>query len=215
MKLQKSEFAVLIIIFASFIIASYLYPIMPNMMASHWNYKGEVDDYLPKSFLLFLMPIISVFLFLIFLIIPRIDPLKENIKKFRKQYDRFIILINLFIFYIYILTILWSLGSRFNMILFMLPVLAVIFYYSGVLMEKSERNWFIGIRTPWTLSSEEVWRKTNKLGGKLFKAMGIIILFGIFIPDFAIFVIVIPIILLCIYPVVYSYIEFKKEQSKK
>ncbi len=63
----------------------------------------------------------------------------------------------------------------------MLPAgIGLLFYYIGVLMENAERNWFIGIRTPWTLSSDRVWRQTNRLGGRLFRAAGIAAMLGAF-----------------------------------
>ena len=77
----------MLIILAFFIIAIYLYPQMPDEMASHWNFRGEVDDYLPKFWGLFLMPLIALGLLLLFLLIPKIDPLKANIEKFRKYFD--------------------------------------------------------------------------------------------------------------------------------
>ncbi|MCD6528067.1 SdpI family protein [bacterium] len=102
------------------------------------------------------------------MIIPKIDPLKKNLEKFRNYFERFFILLFLFLFYLYLLTIFWNLGLRFYIGQAMIPALAILFYYCGVLLEKAKRNWFIGIRTPWTLSSDEVWDKTHQLGGRLF-----------------------------------------------
>ena len=78
-------------------------------------------------------------------------------------------------------------------------------------MENSDRNWFIGIRTPWTLSSDRVWKRTNRLGGKLFKIAGIAAIFGAFFPGLAIYFIVVPAIFVAGITVVYSYIEYQKE----
>jgi uncharacterized membrane protein len=184
---------------------------MPEMMASHWNYRGEVDGYMPKFLGLFLMPIISAVLFGFFLLIPRLDPLKENIQKFSKYFDGYILFFELFLFYVYLLTILWSSGVTFNMTVAIMPALGVLFFGMGILIEKAERNWFIGIRTPWTLSSDTVWRKTHRLGGKLFKAVGVISVLGVFLSDFAIFFILTSVLIVSFYLVVYSYVEYKKE----
>jgi len=78
-------------------------------------------------------------------------------------------------------------------------------------MENAKRNWFIGIRTPWTLSSDGVWKKTNLIGGKLFKIAGIIAIIGSFFQDYIIFFIIVPIISIAIFTIVYSYIEYQKE----
>ena len=159
------------------------------------------------------MPIISVGLFLLFMFIPRIDPLKSNIQQFRKHYDGFVVLIMVFLFYIYLLTIFWNSGYRFNMTTFLSPAMAILFYYTGVLIENAKPNWFIGIRTPWTMSSDRVWYKTHKVGGKLFKIAGIVALAAVFFESAAIFFIVVPVIIVSIYTVLYSYIEYQKDNS--
>ncbi len=161
--MKKSTIIILLIILISFTTGIYFYPQMPGNIASHWNAQGEVDGYMSKFWGLFLMPIISLVLFLLFLFIPRIDPLKVNIEKFRKYFDYFMIIFFAFLFYLYLLTIVWNLGARFNMIQFLSPAFGVLFFYCGIMIENAKRNWFIGIRTPWTLSNEEVWNKTHNI----------------------------------------------------
>jgi len=163
------------------------------------------------------MPLMSLGLLLLFLVIPKIDPLKQNIEKFRKYFDMFIVLMLGFLFYVYLLTIFWNLGIRFSMTLLMIPAMAALFYYCGILIENAKRNWFIGIRTPWTLSSEKVWEKTHKLGGKLFKSAGIIILLGLVLKGYVLLSVLFPVIFFIIfvsfYLIVYSYVEYQKEMK--
>lgn len=187
---------------------------MPEKMASHWNAQGKVDGYISKFWGLFLMPFISLGLFLLFIIIPKIDPLKANIEKFRKYFDNFIVIIILFLFYLYLLTIFWNLEFRFNFSQLLVPALGLVFYYCGVLVENAKRNWFIGIRTPWTLSNDKVWEKTHEIGGKLFKVSGAITFLGIIFPDYAILFILIPVIFVAIYTIIYSYFEYQKEINR-
>jgi len=209
--MKKSELIIFIIILLSFAVGIYLYPQMPAKMASHWNIRGEVDGYMSKFWGLFLMPLISVGMFLLFVLIPKIDPLKANIEKFRKYFDGFIVLVMIFLFYIYLLTIFWNIGLRFNMGQLMIPAMAILFYYCGILIENAKRNWSIGIRTPWTLSNEKVWDKTHQLGGKLFKIVGIVAFLGIIFPNYAFFLILFPVIAVSIYTVIYSYFKYRKE----
>jgi uncharacterized membrane protein len=211
--MRRNEIIILAIIILSFVIGVYSYPQMPEKVASHWNAEGQVNGYLSKFWGVFLMPIISAGIFLFFIFIPGIDPLKSNIQQFRKHYDGFVVLIMVFLFYLYLLTIFWNSGHTFNMTVFLSPALAVLFYYSGVLIENAKRNWFIGIRTPWTLSSANVWDKTHKIGGKLFKIAGVVALLAIFFESFAVFFIVVPVILISIYTVAYSYFEYQKEKT--
>lgn len=214
MKLKKSVIAIIGIILLSFAIGIYFYPQMPERMASHWNSQGQVDGYISKFWGLFLMPLISAGLSLLLVLVPKIDPLKTNIEKFKKQYYIFVILILLFMLYIYLLTILWNLGIEFDLIRLLTPAYGILFYYCGVLIEKAKRNWFIGIRTPWTLSNEKVWDKTHLLGGRLFKIAGIIAIIGVFFPSYAIFLIIVPAILIALITVIYSYIQYQKETRK-
>ena len=211
---RKAEMFSLAIVLLSFAIAAYFYPIMPDQIVSHWNIEGNVDGYMDKLWALFLMPVISVVLLLMFLAIPRIDPLKENIKAFRSYFDGFIMLIMLFLLYVFLLTIFWSRGVRFDMGQVLSPAFAILFYYCGILIENAKRNWFIGIRTPWTISNEIVWDRTHELGGKLFKLAGIIAVFGVF-RYYSFYLVLVPIILFAAYLFVYSYLEFQKEMSKK
>lgn len=198
------------IIIASFVIAVYLYPQMPEQMASHWNARDEVDGFMPKFWGLFMMPLVLLGMYLLFIGIPRIDPLKQNIQKFMKFYEGFIVLIIAFMFYVYLLTIFWSLGFRFSMLQMMVPALGGLFYYMGILTENAKRNWFIGIRTPWTLSSDSVWDKTHKIGGKLFKLSGIIAVIGILFGDYAIWFVIGPVLAVAVYTIAFSYVEYQK-----
>jgi uncharacterized membrane protein len=189
---------------------------MPERMASHWNAKGQVNGYMSRAWALFFMPGLSILLYLLFLAIPRIDPLKSNIKKFRGYFDNFVILILLFLFYLYLATIFWNRGFRFNMGYIVLPGISILLYYAGIVIENAKRNWFIGIRTPWTLSSDRVWKKTHLIGGKLFKICAIIILISVFFISFAteyVFWIVFVLILALSFGLIaYSYFEYRKKK---
>ena len=210
--MRKVELVVLGIILLSFVIGICLYSLMPEELASHWNAQGQVNGYMSKIWGLFLMPLVSLGVFLLFISIPRIDPLKANIKKFMKYYYGFVLLMILFLFYLYILTILWNFGMRFDMIKFLIPTFGILYYYIGILTEHTKRNWFIGLRTPWTISSEKIWNKTNKLGGKLLKIAGLIALIGFFFESYSIFFVLIPVILVVVYTTIYSYLEYQKRK---
>jgi uncharacterized membrane protein len=214
-KLGRYEKAAAGIVLLSVLIGIVLYPSMPELMASHWDAAGQVDGYMPKFWGLFLMPIISAIILGLFIAIPKIDPLARNIRKFRKQFDMFVLLMMMFMLYIYLLTIGWNFGVRFGMTQALAPALALLFYYTGAMMEESKRNWFIGIRTPWTMSSDRVWGETNRLGGKLMRAAGVVALLGVVFPDFAFTLILAPVIAFAVFSVVYSYVIFKKQSRRR
>ena len=159
------------------------------------------------------MPIVSIAILLLFVAIPRIDPLKKNIDKFRSYFDGFIVIILMFFMYIHILTLMWSMNITFNMTQMILPAIGLLFIYLGFIMDKLKRNWFIGIRTPWTLSSDRVWEKTHRVGGIVFKFAGVITFFGVVFQSIALWLLLIPIIIGIIYLFAYSYFEFQKEKK--
>jgi len=208
--MKKSALIILGIVLLSTFIGIYYYKQVPAMMASHWNSEGEVDSYMPKNYGLFLMPLISLMLLIIFIFIIKIDPLKKNIKKFMKYYEGLVIAIVLFLFYLHLLSIFANLGYKFNMTKMVTPSVGILFFYLGIVLENAKRNWFIGIKTPWTLSSDKVWNKTHKLGGKLFKIAGVISLLGLVFSNYVFLFIIVPVIVFVVYLIIYSYFEFAK-----
>ena len=174
---------ILVMIALAFIVGILLYPQMPDPMPSHWNIAGEVDGYMPRLWGLFLLPLIVVGIFLLYLAIPRIDPLKANIATFIREYNLMMALLSGFMLYVYILTILWALGFEFNMNLMIFPAMGVLFIAIGYLMGNARRNYFVGIRTLWTLSSDTVWAKTHRLGKWSFIAAGAISIFSAYLGE--------------------------------
>ncbi len=209
--MKTTNIIAVLVILASFCVGFYYYSQMPSFVASHWNSEGQVDGYMPRLLGLFLLPIISAGIFALLSLMPKIDPLKENIKKFRKYYDLLVLIIILFLFYIHLITIWWNLGWRINMAIMISPAIGVMFYYIGAVMGKTKRNWFMGIRTPWTLSSDSVWEKTHKVGGLLFKVSGVLAILGTFTGEYSALFILVPVIVSSIYATVYSYVLHKRE----
>lgn len=209
---MKKNIFIFIIIILSLLVGIYFSPQMNDRVASHWNSKGEVDGYLSKTTSIILIPIIMLILYFAFTIIPKIDPLKKNILSFQKEFNNFIIIFFLFLFYIHLLTILYNIGIIFNLSKFMLPALGILFYRMGILISRSKRNWFIGIKTPWTLSNDFVWDRTHRISGNLFKISGIIIILSIFLFKYAFLILLILIVFTLIFVYAYSYYLYKNRK---
>lgn len=204
---------ILVMIALAFIAGIALYYQMPDPMPAHWNVAGEVDGYMPRFWGLFMMPLILVGIFLIYLVIPRIDPLKANIAAFIKEFNLMMVLLAGFMFYVYILTLLWPLGFQFDMTLMILPAMGALFIAIGFLIGNARRNYFVGIRTPWTLNSDTVWAKTHRLGKWTFIAAGVISIFTAFLGETGFWIFFIALLLAAFVPVVYSYFLWKSEQA--
>ncbi|MGC1374676.1 MAG: SdpI family protein [Anaerolineales bacterium] len=212
MSTKNTTVFVIAIIALAALVSLLLWNKLPDPMASHWGVNDLVNGTTSKFWGAFLMPIMSAAMFLLFLTIPAIDPLKANIAKFRESFNAFIVLITVFMVYIHGLTLAWNLGyTGFRMSAALLPALGLLFIFVGFMISKAKRNFFIGIRTPWTLSSDAVWDETHRVGAQLFKISGVLALVGAFFPDYAIWFLLVPVIGASLFCVVYSYILFQRE----
>ena len=168
---------------------------------------------MPKFWGVFLLPLITLAMLVLFLFVPSIDPLKANIALFREGFNVFIVLMVAFMLYIYGLSLAWSLGyTNFKMSGAMLPAVGLLFILIGFLLRKAKRNFFIGIRTPWTLSSDTVWNETHRIGGVLFMLSGALaFLGGLFGGPTAFWMMFAPIIGSTLFLLVYSYVLYQRE----
>ena len=211
--MNRSDAIAIVFLLAGFAVGAYFYPQLPDVVASHWNAAGEADGYMPRAWGLFLLPAISVALYALLRLLPRLDPLRANVAAFRRHYDAFIVVFIAFMLYLHLLTIAWNIGLRFNMIQWLCPAFGALFYGAGVLVGHAKRNWFIGIRTPWTLSSDAVWDKTHRLGGRLFRAAGALALVSVVLPGYAIWFVMAPVIVAALWAAVYSYVEYRRQAA--
>lgn len=205
--------SITLILLAAFLVMSLtIWDLVPDPMASHWNINDQVDGHMSKFWGVFLLPFMAAGMFGVFLVLPLIDPLKANISQFREAFNLFIVLIILFFGYIWALTIAWNLGyTQFRMSTAMLPAMGLLFMYVGYMLRKAKRNFFIGIRTPWTLSSDVVWDKTHQLGSVLFFISGALALVGSLFGRNAIWFVMVPLLGSTLFLVVYSYVLYQKE----
>jgi uncharacterized membrane protein len=210
MMMRKAITISIILIVIQFMVACYLYPMIPEKIAIHWNINGEADGYSSRLVGLFIIPTIEIVLVPLFLILPRIDP-QASSEKLTQVYDWFILVFTFYMFYVFGLSIAWNLGYRFDFLRFLIPVLGILFYGIGDIMSRVEMNWFLGIRTPWTMSNQEVWDDTHHIGSRLFKASGLIALIGVFFSGWlTLGFAILPIMLSGFYVIVYSYIRYKE-----
>jgi uncharacterized membrane protein len=213
MNTRTTTIVVLLLVIAATIVGVALWNKLPDQMASHWGPNDEVNGYMSKFWGVFLMPLITLAMLVLFLIIPSIDPLKANIAQFREVFNLFITLVVGFMIYIYFLTLRWNLGhTDFEMSKAMLPALGILFFFIGFMLRKAKRNFFIGIRTPWTLSSDRVWDETHRIGSVLFMISGVLAFVGSLFGGMAAFWFVfVPIIGSTLITLVYSYVLYQRE----
>jgi uncharacterized membrane protein len=207
---RTARFVVIGAVIVAFAIGIATWPYLPEQMPTHWNAAGEVDGYSSRAFGAFFFPAMMAGLGLLLWFLPRIDPLKKNIQKFRAEYEVFIAVFEVFFLMMYVVTILTALGVDVSMNVAVSLGTGVLFIAVAWMIGRAKRNFFIGIRTPWTLMSDEVWARTHALGSKLFYAAGVIAMLGAIFPDYAIWFILVPSLVAALGTYVYSYVIYQR-----
>lgn len=211
--MERREYLIWAIIALMFISGAYIYPSMPETMATHWDADGNVNGYSTRAVGVFLIPMLALGIYLLFKAIPHIAVYRKNIESFKQYYFYLIAGVVIFLAVVQSAMLAANMGYAFDMSYIIMPTIAVLFYGIGIILEKTKRNFFIGIRTPWTLSSDAVWEKTNRIGSKMFRVFGVLAVLSLIVPGSLLFFIA-AVFIGVIYLFVYSYLEYEKEKKE-
>ncbi|WP_164905155.1 alpha/beta fold hydrolase [Aequorivita ciconiae] len=206
----KKELPLLLLSVLPISFMGYIWKALPNEVPLHWNLQGEIDRYGSKGEL-FIIGLLPIFLYALFLFIPLIDP-KKRMEAMGNKFYAIRLITGLFIAVLFTF-ILYSVKEQsLGNPNYLFMIIGAFFVLLGNYFRTIKPNYFVGIRTPWTLENEDVWKSTHRLAGKLWVGGGLVIIISCFIFDqetaLTIFYIFTGIIVLV--PVVYSYIKFKK-----
>lgn len=213
MKLKK-ELPLLFIVALPLVYLAYVWNSLPQTVPVHWNFKGEIDNWGDKSTLIFITCLLTVFMYGLLSVIPLIDPKKKIQNMGQKYYNlKFFLLLFMTGIAVYIIYSVKEQAMHNPNFLFI--VLGLLFVVLGNYMKTIKANYFIGIRTPWTLENETVWKKTHKLGGKLWFIGGLLIVICclIFNKELSSKLFIGIVITISLIPVLYSYFIYKKLDS--
>ena len=193
-------------------VAAYLYPSLPEQIPTHWNFEGEVDDYTPKPWGVLIMPLTAVFIFLIMKLIPIISPKGFRTDQFTGVVNIFTVTLVGFMSVVALLVLLAASGRDVHMNEMIFAGIGVLFIVLGNYLGKVRKNFFIGIRTPWTLASDEVWSRTHRLGGWIFVLIGFFMFLNAFFrfPERWLIGII---VFVALVPVLYSYVLYRKVEG--
>ncbi|MBT8089315.1 MAG: SdpI family protein [Gammaproteobacteria bacterium] len=199
----------LIFIATTIAVAAYLYPSLPEQIPTHWNFEGEVDDYTPKPWGVMIMPLTAVLVFVIMKLIPVISPKGFRTDQFRGVVNIFTVTLVGFMSAIGLLVLLAASGRSVHINEMVFAGVGLLFIVLGNYLGKVRKNFFIGIRTPWTLASDEVWNRTHRLGGWIFVLIGFFMFLNAFI-RFPEGWLIGSIVIVALIPIVYSYVLYRK-----
>ena len=161
----RVELALLLLIALMFGAALVVWPSAPSDIPVHWNASGQVDRYGGKFEGLLLLPLMALGLYLLMRYLPNIDPGRLNYARFGGAYTAIRAGVLLLMAGIYAMVIAWVLGSPVDVSRAVPLAVGALFVLFGSVLGQVQPNWFVGIRTPWTLSSTESWSRTHRLGG--------------------------------------------------
>jgi uncharacterized membrane protein len=185
-------------------------PSLPERVVTNWDAAGRPAGTLPRAVAIWLTPAVMAGVVLLLSALPRVDPLRENVAAFRPTYDWFVVALTAFLFVVHAGILAFNLGYEFPFTSLIVAAVSLLVYYVGAVLPRTERNWFMGIRTPWTLSSDAVWDRTHRLGGRLFKLAAVVGLVGVASGEYAVYLLVGPVVAAAAVTAAYSYVVYAR-----
>ncbi|MGV7107249.1 SdpI family protein [Flavobacterium sp. U410] len=209
----KKEIPFILIALIPFVYLASIWNQLPETIPMHWNASGEIDRYGSKNGLwltTFMMAGLGYFLFLV---LPKVDP-KGKLNNMGNKLNHLRFALSIFMSALAAF-IIYSTKQSESKPTFIFILIGLLFTILGNYFKTIKPNYFIGIRTPWTLENEDVWKKTHLLGGKLWFTGGLlIILFSLLLPEnLSLYLFLGVTIIISAVPIVYSYLEFKKSKA--
>jgi uncharacterized membrane protein len=188
---------------------------VPDKIPVHWNIHGEVDGYGGRFTGLILLPLIMLGMYALLLVLPMFDPGRANYPTFASTYYAIRFALTLFFCCIYLVGVLVALGYHVSMNTVIGLAMGFLFIVLGNVMGKIRPNWFVGVRTPWTLSSKLSWTKTHRLAGWLFIVMGLLSVAWAIVQTPWMFAIMISVCVVSgVSLLVYSYLVYAKDPAR-
>lgn len=200
------------IIVTQALVSIVTYPFLPDKVPSHWNAAGQIDSYMPKLGMALLSPLMSIGIVVLVQGLIAISPKmgKQNPKADRSIMNLLLVGITLFMLIVQLASTIIALGIAIDMTMVINLALSVMYIFIGNYMGKIRRNFWAGIRTPWTLTNETVWERTHRFGGWLFVAGGLLGVLISFIPALRLYGVPGITAVIVIVSVVYSYVVYQQ-----
>lgn len=209
-KWDRRDSWIIVVSLLLFGISSIFYPQLPDQVVSKFNVAGEPIRTMSKWSFWLLYGGFAVILPMLTKFTRNLDPRKSNYTKFESTFEIFRWAIVLFIHFVFGASVAYNLGYPVSMHFVILFALGMLWLILGNRMGKIRFNYFLGIRTPWTLANEDVWRRTHRVTGRFWFICGILFLVALFLPT-SLFVpiLIFNLILSTVVPTVYSYMVYR------
>jgi len=212
----KNELPILGIALLPLLYLGSVWNSLPENVPLHWNLDGEIDNWGSKYTLIglvFLMPILT---YILMLVVPNIDP-KKRIEAMGGKYNQFKFILVAFMSILSIFIIYISKNQKLSSPGIIFILVGILYVFLGNYFKVLKQNYFIGIKTPWTLENEEVWKLTHLMAGKMWVIGGLaVVILSLILPENINFYFFMGItVIISIVPIVYSYFIYKKLKNNK
>ena len=197
----------------SLLVSIIAYPSLPERTPVHWNFSGEVNRYGSRFEAAFILPVLAFVAWFALRMLPRVDPLRANYAKFQSTYDLVVNTTVTLLVLMHFALIGSALGLPIPLARTFYAIAGAALVVLGNVLPRARRNWWFGIRTPWTLSSDSVWTKAHRVGGYLFVAAGVVWLAASFVPSgsAAHVIMLAALVAAAVGSLVYSYVVWRQE----
>lgn len=186
-------------------------------IAIHWGLNGEANGFASKTIGLSAMPVTALIVMLLFAFLPQLEPRRGNLLSSRQLYAASWAVVLFILAAAHAHIVATATGFKTSTSSFVLMIFPVVLIVLGNFLTKSKSMFFMGVRTPWTLSSEEVWFKTHRFTGRFFMLTGAMVLLAFIagIGDrLVIRAMIVAIVAGSLAAVVYSWLLWHREQGR-
>lgn len=199
---------------AAFVFSAAVYGQLPERVPLHWDWSGQPDRWGSRLEGAFLLPAFALGLWMLLTFLPKIDPRRANYERFGGTYDFVVTAVVTFMAGMHVIVLGATLGWPIAINRVVPAAVGVLLIVIGNLLPRARSNWWFGIRTPWTLSSDRVWQKTHRVGGYLMIATGLgLLLHALVAQLWTVWVAMVLVGLCVVGTMVYSYLKWREERQ--
>lgn len=208
----RTTIITILIVGVQIVVSLVTYPLLPERVPSHWNMMGLVDGYNSKLFIAILWPLVSAVTSGILLVLMPIGPRQgfQHVKKTQAIAQVLALATIIFLLVAQVTTTAVALGFHIDIIPVMNIALSLLFIFTGNYLGKLRRNFWVGIKTPWTIANDVVWERTHRLGSWLYVGTGLSGIAVSFLPFTHVWGVIVLIMLASIISIIYSYLVYRR-----
>lgn len=203
-----------VVILGMLVFTAVVYRWLPERIPTHWNFRGEADGWSGRLRGSLFLPALAAGIWALLPLLRKVDPRRKNYARFDATFWLVLNLLIVFFGAAHVIALGAALGWAMDITRTVLVLIGVMFVGLGNYLPRLRSNWWMGIRTPWTLESESVWRTTHRVAGYTFVIGGLVSIVAALLPlELAFGVAVTALLSGALIPAVYSWFAYRREQN--